>query len=213
MTDTAVTASSGSHTEIEAGHPPTSTGLSNEKVAMWAFLGSECLLFGSLISTYLLFKGQSQPGTITPVDVFDIPYTSVSSFVLLMSSLTMVLALAAIQRGDQRLTRVWLLTTALLGASFVAGQAYEFTVFVREGMNLRVNLFSSSFFVLTGFHGAHVTIGVLMLLSLYSLSLRGKLPASKAETVELVGLYWHFVDVVWIVIFTVVYLAPTALKL
>ena len=203
-----VTASSGSHTEIEAGHPPTSTGLSNEKVAMWAFLGSECLLFGSLISTYLLVKGQSQPGTIGPVDVFDIPYTSVSSFVLLMSSLTMVLALAAIQRGDQRLTRVWLLTTALLGASFVAGQAYEFTVFVREGMNLRVNLFSSSFFVLTGFHGAHVTIGVLMLLSLYSLSLRGKLPASKAETVELVGLYWHFVDVVWIVIFTLIYLIP-----
>ena len=203
-----VTASSGSHTEIEAGHPPTSTGLSNEKVAMWAFLGSECLLFGALISTYLLFKGQSLPGTIQPADVFDIPYTSVSSFVLLMSSLTMVLALAAIQRGDHRLTRVWLLTTALLGASFVAGQAYEFTVFVREGMNLRVNLFSSSFFVLTGFHGAHVTIGVLMLLSLYSLSLRGKLPASKAETVELVGLYWHFVDVVWIVIFTLVYLIP-----
>ncbi len=175
---------------------------------MWSFLGSECLLFGALISTYLLFKGQSEPGTITPTDVFDIPYTSVSSFVLLMSSLTMVLALAAIQRGDHRRVRVWLLTTALLGASFVAGQAYEFTVFVREGMNLRVNLFSSSFFVLTGFHGAHVTIGVLMLLSLYSLSLRGRLPASKAETVELVGLYWHFVDIVWIVIFTVVYLVP-----
>ncbi len=208
MTDTAVTASSGSHTEIEAGHPPTSTGLSNEKVAMWSFLGSECLLFGALISTYLLFKGQSTPGSIEPADVFDIPYTSVSSFVLLMSSLTMVLALAAIQRGDHRLTRIWLLTTALLGASFVAGQAYEFTVFVREGMNLRVNLFSSSFFVLTGFHGAHVTIGVLMLLSLYSLSMRGKLPASKAETVELVGLYWHFVDVVWIVIFTLIYLIP-----
>jgi heme/copper-type cytochrome/quinol oxidase subunit 3 len=203
-----VTAASGSHVEIDPGHPPTSTGLSNEKVAMWSFLGSECLLFGALISTYLLFKGQDEPGSISPADVFDIPYTSVSSFVLLMSSLTMVLALAGIQRGDHRRTRVWLLTTALLGASFVAGQAYEFTVFVREGMNLRVNLFSSSFFVLTGFHGAHVTIGVLMLLSLYSLSLRGKLPTSKAETVELVGLYWHFVDIVWIVIFTLVYLIP-----
>jgi heme/copper-type cytochrome/quinol oxidase subunit 3 len=202
------TATSGSHVEVDPGHPPTSTGLSNEKVAMWSFLGSECLLFGALISTYLLFKGQDEPGQISPVDVFDIPFTSVSSFVLLMSSLTMVLALAAIQRGDHRRTRVWLLTTALLGASFVAGQAYEFTVFVREGMNLRVNLFSSSFFVLTGFHGAHVTIGVLMLLSLYSLSLRGKLPQSKAETVELVGLYWHFVDIVWIVIFTLVYLIP-----
>jgi heme/copper-type cytochrome/quinol oxidase subunit 3 len=208
MTDTTITASSGTHTEVEAGHPPTSTGLSNEKVGMWAFLGSECLLFGALISTYLLFKGQSKPGSLRPHDVFDIPYTSVSSFVLLMSSLTMVLALAAIQRGDHRRTRIWLLTTALLGASFVAGQAYEFTVFVREGLNLRVNLFGSSFFVLTGFHGAHVTIGVLMLLSLYSLSLKGKLPESKAETLELVGLYWHFVDVVWIVIFTLVYLIP-----
>ncbi len=209
MSGTTVTASSGSHTEIDPGHPPTSTGLSNEKVGMWAFLGSECLLFGSLISTYLLFKGQSQAGTISPEDVFDIPYTSVSSFVLLMSSLTMVLALAAIQRGDHRRVRVWLLGTALLGASFVAGQMYEFTVFYREGLKISANLFGSSFFVLTGFHGAHVTIGVLMLLSLWSLSMRGKLPASRSETVELVGLYWHFVDIVWIVIFTVVYLIPT----
>ncbi len=203
-----VTTADAVHAGVEEGHPPTSTGLSHEKVAMWAFLGSECLLFGALISTYILYKGQSQPGTITPEDVFDIPYTSVSSFVLLMSSLTMVLALSAIQQGDQRRLRVWLLTTALLGASFVAGQAYEFTVFVREGVNLRTNLFSSSFYVLTGFHGAHVTIGVLMLLSLWSLSMKGRLPTSRAETVELVGLYWHFVDIVWIVIFTLVYLIP-----
>ena len=192
----------------EAAHPPTSTGLSHEKVGMWAFLGSECLLFGALISTYLLYKGQSEPGTVSPADVFDIPYTSVSSFVLLMSSLTMVLALAAIQRGDHRRTRVWLLTTALLGATFVGGQAYEFTVFVKEGLNLRTNLFGSSFYVLTGFHGAHVTLGVLMLLSLWGLSMQGRLPAERAETVELVGLYWHFVDIVWIVIFTLVYLIP-----
>ena len=209
MTDAAVSARAGSHTEVDAGHPPTSTGLSNEKVGMWAFLGSECLLFGALISTYILYKGQSEPGSIVPADVFDIPYTSVSSFVLLMSSLTMVLALAAIQQGDHRRLRIWLLTTALLGASFVAGQAYEFTVFTREGLNLRTNLFSSSFYVLTGFHGAHVTIGVLMLLSLWSLSMKGRLPTARAETVELVGLYWHFVDIVWIVIFTVVYLIPT----
>jgi cytochrome c oxidase subunit 3/cytochrome o ubiquinol oxidase subunit 3 len=101
---------------------------------------------------------------------------------------------------------VWLLTTALLGASFVAGQMYEFTVFYRKGLKISSNLFGSSFFVLTGFHGAHVTIGVLMLLSLFSLSVRGRLPTSRSETVELIGLYWHFVDIVWIVIFTVVYL-------
>jgi len=199
-----VTAAGAGHDSLEH---VTSTGISNEKLAMWIFLGSECLLFGGLISTYLLYKTTANGGPI-PADLYDIAFTSISSFVLLMSSLTMVLAVSSITRGDMRRTRVWLLTTALLGASFVAGQAYEFTVFVREGMNLRVNLFSSSFFVLTGFHGAHVTIGVLMLLSLYSLSLKGKLPASKAETVELVGLYWHFVDVVWIVIFTLVYLIP-----
>jgi heme/copper-type cytochrome/quinol oxidase subunit 3 len=186
----------------------TSTGLSNNKVAMWAFLGSECLLFGALISTYLLYRGKSIVGPY-PKDVYDIPYTSVSSFVLLMSSLTMVLALAAIQRGDHRRLRVWLLATALLGATFIGGQAYEFTSFYREGLSLHKNLFGSSFFVLTGFHGAHVTIGILMLLSLFGLSLRGKLPTQRSETVELIGLYWHFVDVVWIVIFTLIYLVPT----
>ena len=192
----------------EHAHPETSTGLSNEKIAMWAFLASECLLFGALISTYLLYRGRSNAGPL-PHEVYDIPYTSVSSFVLLMSSLTMVLALAAIQRGDQRRLRVWLLTTALLGTTFVGGQAYEFTTFVRKGLSLHQNLFGSSFFVLTGFHGAHVTIGVVMLLSLFSFSLRGRLPSSRAETVELVGLYWHFVDVVWIVIFTLIYLVPS----
>ena len=196
----------GTHEEVEPGHPPTATGLSNEKVAMWAFLASECLLFGALISTYMLYRGQSEPGTITPADVFDIPYTSVSSFVLLMSSLTMVLALAAIQRGDHYRTRVWLIATALLGGTFVGGQVYEFTVFIKEGLTLSTNLFGSTFYVLTGFHGAHVTIGVLMLLSLFVLSLRGRLPSHRAETVELVGLYWHFVDIVWIVIFTLIYL-------
>ena len=190
-----------------AAHPVTSTGLSNEKIAMWAFLGSECLLFGALISTYLLYRGRSVVGPF-PHDVYDIPYTSVSSFVLLMSSLTMVLALAAMQRKDQRRMRVWLATTAMLGAVFIGGQVYEFTVFYRAGLSLHENLFGSSFFVLTGFHGAHVTIGILMLLSLFTMSLKGKLPDSKVETVELIGLYWHFVDIVWILIFTIVYLIP-----
>jgi heme/copper-type cytochrome/quinol oxidase subunit 3 len=195
------------HPETGLSHPVTSTGLSNEKIAMWAFLGSECLLFGALISTYLLYRGRSLTGPF-PHDVYDIPYTSVSSFVLLMSSLTMVLALAAMQRHDQRRMRVWLLTTALLGSVFIGGQVYEFTVFYRSGLSLHQNLFGSSFFVLTGFHGAHVTIGILMLLSLFAMSAKGKLASDRVETVELIGLYWHFVDVVWIVIFTVIYLIP-----
>jgi cytochrome c oxidase subunit 3/cytochrome o ubiquinol oxidase subunit 3 len=186
----------------------TSTGLPHTKLAMWLFLASDCLLFGALISTYVLYRGVSAQGPF-PDDVFDIPYTSVSSFVLLASSLTMVLALAALQRGEVGRSRVWLLATALLGMTFVGGQVYEFTTFVDEGLTLTSNVFGTSFYVLTGFHGTHVTVGILMLLTLLSLSLAGRLGPDRAEAVELVGLYWHFVDIVWIVIFTVVYLIPT----
>jgi cytochrome c oxidase subunit 3/cytochrome o ubiquinol oxidase subunit 3 len=125
-----------------------------------------------------------------------------------MSSLTMVLALAAIQRGDHRRLRIWLLATAFLGTVFVGGQVYEFTVFTHEGLNLSSSVAASSFFVLTGFHGVHVTVGILWLLSLAGISLRGQLPAEKSLQVEIAGLYWHFVDIVWILIFTVVYLVP-----
>ena len=185
----------------------TSTGLSHAKLGMWAFLGSECLLFGALISTFLLYKSRHVTG-LTPQKVYDIPYTSVSSFVLLMSSLTMVLALAAIQRGDHQKLRVWLMATALLGMTFISGQVYEFTVFTHHGVNLSSSVAASSFFVLTGFHGMHVTVGILWLLSLVGISLRGQLPAEKSLQVEIAGLYWHFVDVIWILIFTVVYLVP-----
>ncbi len=185
----------------------TYTGLDNVKMAMWAFLGSECLFFGALISAHLLYRNATEGGP-TRQEIYDIPYTSVSSFVLLMSSLTMVLALAAIQKGDQRRTRLWLLATAMLGASFIGGQVYEFTTFVQEGLTLSTSPFGSSFFVLTGFHGTHVAIGILMLLSLFAMSMIGKLPSADANKVEMVGLYWHFVDIVWIVIFTVVYLIP-----
>ncbi|MFB3739522.1 MAG: heme-copper oxidase subunit III [Candidatus Velamenicoccus archaeovorus] len=193
---------------FESEHEATSTGLPNTKLAMWIFLASDCLLFGALITTYVLYRGASVAGPL-PSDVFDIPYTSVSSFVLLASSLTMVLALAAIQRSDLGRMRVWLLATALLGMTFVGGQVYEFTTFYREGLKLSTNLFGTTFYVLTGFHGTHVGIGILMLLSLVWMSLSGKLTTRDSMTVELVGLYWHFVDIVWIVIFTVVYLIPT----
>ncbi len=192
----------------ESEHVGTSTGLPNLKLAMWIYLASDCLLFGALISSYVLYRGASVVGPY-PNDVFDIPYTSVSSFVLLGSSLTMVLALSALQRGDVARCRVWLLATALLGLTFVGGQVYEFTTFYEEGLTLSTNLFGTTFYVLTGFHGTHVVIGIVMLLTLLGLSFTGKITPQNSETVEMVGLYWHFVDVVWIVIFTVVYLIPT----
>ncbi|MDF2761062.1 MAG: cytochrome c oxidase subunit, partial [Thermomicrobiales bacterium] len=148
-------------------HPPTSTGLNSRKMLMWLFLTSDCMFFGTLIATYMTYRTRSiELGTPPyPNEIFDIPYTSVSAFVLLMSSLTMVLALAAIQRGNHRGLRIWISATALLGAIFVGGQFFEFTEFTHEGLGLSSNIFGSSFFVLTGFHGAHVTIGVAWLLS------------------------------------------------
>jgi heme/copper-type cytochrome/quinol oxidase subunit 3 len=186
-------------------HLETSTGLDNRKLLMWLFLSSDCLFFGSLIAAYLLYRDRSVVGPY-PEDVFDIPFTSVSAFVLLMSSVSMVLALAAIQKGDRRGLQIWLFTTAALGMLFIAGQAYEFTEFYHEGVSLSGNLFGTTFFVLTGFHGAHVTIGILILLSLFVMTLRGKINQGDSLNIELAGLYWHFVDIVWIVIFTFIYL-------
>jgi len=186
----------------------TNTTISNTKLAMWLFLASECLLFGGLITTYLLYKLPAPGDGPGPQDLFDIPFTSISSFVLLMSSLTMVLAVSAIERGDHHRLRVWLGATAALGATFIAGQVYEFTAFVREGLGFTTSRFSSAFYTLTGFHGVHVTIGIIMLMSLLFLSLRGRLPEHRSETVEVIGLYWHFVDIVWILIFGIVYLIP-----
>ncbi len=174
------------------------------KTAMWVFLGSECIFFGSLIATFLLYRTETRGGP--GAELFDIPFTSASSFILLMSSLTMVLAHNARERRDPRQLRIWLLATGLLGSAFLAGQVFEFTEFVHEGLKLTTSPFASSFFVLTGFHGAHVAVGVLMLLAVLFMSLGGKLRANEGMNVELVALYWHFVDVVWIVIFTVVYL-------
>ena len=188
----------------------TNTGVSNPKLAIWLFLSSEALFFGAFISTYFLYRGrdtQFNKGP-KPEQFFNIPFTSVTSFILLMSSLTMVLALAAIQRGDHRRFRIWLLATAIFGATFIAGQVFEFTEFYREGLSLSTNMFGTTFYVLTGLHGAHVTMGIIWLLLLWGRSMQGRLPQEKSEAVEIAGLYWHFVDVVWIFIFTAVYLIP-----
>ena len=191
--------------DVHAAHPPTSTGLDTFKVGFWVFLGSECLFFGSFISTYMVYKNESVVGPFSH-EVLNIPLTSVSTFVLLMSSMAMVFALDAAQRNWRFGTLLWIMATAALGAVFLGFQAFEFTEFYHEGLKLQTNLFGSTFFILTGFHGAHVTIGVLWLLILWLEAWKGKLPPSRAPTLEIAGLYWHFVDIVWIVIFTLIYL-------
>src|SRR5262245_4911829 len=192
------------HGEVEPGGivahgHDTNTGVSNAKLAIWLFLSSEALFFGAFIVTYFLYRGrdaQFNKGP-TPDQLLNIPFTSVTSFILLMSSLTMVLALAAIQRGDHRRFRIWLLTTAVFGATFIAGQVFEFTEFYRKGLSLSTNMFGTTFFTLTGLHGAHVTMGIIWLLILWGRSAQGRLPQSNSQSVEIAGLYWHFVDIVW----------------
>ena len=189
-----------------SAHAETTLGLDHRKLAMWVFLGSEFLFFGAFITAYLLYVNETNgaPG----VELFDIPYTSISSFVLLMSSLTMVLAHHAHSQGDMRRMRLWVLATAMQGLVFVGGQVYEFTTFVNEGLTIQSSPFSSAFFVLTGFHGLHVTIGIVLLLGLYAMSKTGKVKSDQDVKTEIIGLYWHFVDIIWVIIFVVVYLVP-----
>ncbi len=199
-------------------HHFTSTGLNSNKIAIWAFIASECFFFASLISTYLIYKGRSLVGPFpheawtNPATgevmkpILNIPVTSASTFVLLMSSLFMVLAHASVVRGDRKYSKIWLLMTALAGSTFLSFQAYEFTSFVHEGLTITTNLFGSSFFILTGFHGAHVTAGVLWLVTLLFIDLKRGLGPRDAINVDVCALYWHFVDVVWIAIFALVYL-------
>ena len=218
------------HDDGHEHHHYTTTGLDNRKIAIWTFIGSECMLFASLISTYLIYKGKSVVGPFPHEawtneaghvfkPILDIPVTSASTFVLLMSSFAMVLALQAVQLKDkpiaatagwweriQRSSQFWLATTALLGATFLGFQAYEFTSFVHEGLTIKTNLFGSTFFTLTGFHGAHVTVGVLWLMTLLWIDRTRGLGPKDELIVDICALYWHFVDVVWIVIFTLVYL-------
>ena len=189
----------------DAAHPDTTTGIDNRKVAIWTFIGSECMFFASLISTYLVYKGKSLSGP-TPAEILQIPLVTFGTALLLFSSLFVVLALNGAQRGNRRQLLLWLGMTLVCGIFFVAMQVYEFQHFVHEGLTPQTNLFGASFYLLTGFHGTHVTLGVIWLLTVFITAVRGQLPPAKALNLEMAALYWHFVDVVWIVIFPVVYL-------
>jgi heme/copper-type cytochrome/quinol oxidase subunit 3 len=181
------------------------TKLPDIKLMMWIFLASDCMFFGSLIGTYLVYKDKSLVGPY-PVDILNIPLTTISTFVLLMSSFLMVLALHALRVGDIPKFRLWTFGVCFFGSIFLGFQVFEFSHFVHEGLTLSRNLFGTTFFVLTGTHGVHVTIGVLMLLSLLIASYIRPVAPKDAVYLEVTGLYWHFVDIVWIVIFTVIYL-------
>ena len=183
----------------------TTTGLNHRKLLMWVFLGSDCLFFGALIATYMVYRGQSLTGPY-PIDIINVPVTTISTFVLLMSSFAMVQALAATHADNKRGIVGWLVATAVLGAIFIGFQIVEFNTFKNEGLTLGGNLFGATFFTLTGFHGAHVTLGIIWLLAMAIVANKGRVGPNSALDIELLGLYWHFVDIVWIVIFTLLYL-------
>ncbi len=191
--------------QVAVEHETPSLGVDNRKLGVWTFLGSEVMFFSGLIVTYLVMRGRSVSGPY-PHEVLGVPLVGVNTFVLICSSLTMVTALAAVQRGNVGAMRRWLIATAVLGLMFLAGQAFEFTTLFRDGLSLSSNLFGATFFTLTGFHGTHVLIGVIWIVFVLSRAFRGGITQDNHLAVELVGLYWHFVDIVWIVIFTLVYL-------
>lgn len=204
---------------LDVAHPihKTFTGLDNRKIAIWAFIGSECLFFASLIGTYLVYKGRSVVGPFPHESwtspsgehfeqIFEIPLVTFGTAVLLFSSFFVVMALAGAQHGNRKMMIGWLGATIIAGLFFIGMQVYEFTHFMHKGLGFTTNLFGSSFYTLTGFHGTHVAIGIIWLTTIFVLAVRGKLPPEKALNLELAALYWHFVDVVWIVIFPVVYL-------
>jgi heme/copper-type cytochrome/quinol oxidase subunit 3 len=193
---------------ITEHHPPvedTSTGLNSRKLLMWAFLGSDVMFFGAFISTYLVYRGKSLVGPY-PSEILNIPITSVSTFVLLMSSLAMVLGLHYVKEGEKNKGTLWILVVVVLGTVFMGFQFVEFREFAHLGLTPRTNIFGTTFFILTGIHGAHVTIGVIWMAFLAYSSHNGALRSDNALDLEIAGLYWHFVDIVWIVIFTVIYL-------
>jgi heme/copper-type cytochrome/quinol oxidase subunit 3 len=185
---------------------PTNTGVDNRKFAMWTLIASECFLFGTLIGNYLIHKDRGVSGP-TPQQIYEIDITTLSTFDLLMSSVAMVLALHYCNEKRLRLFQFWTAVVAIGGLIFLGFQYHEFSTFVvKNGLGLSTNIFGSSFYLLTGCHGAHVTVGVIWMLAILFTSLVKGEKWFNSTMVEVAGLYWHFVDVVWIIIFTVVYL-------
>ncbi|HSM36239.1 MAG TPA: cytochrome c oxidase subunit 3 [Longimicrobiales bacterium] len=189
-------------------------GVYNMKLGMWVFLLSEVMFFTSLIGGYIILRAAHPDMFAQPGEVLNVPLTALNTFLLICSSVTMVLAFAAVERGDQKWLRLWLVATALIGMCFLGVQIYEYLELSGHGFVPSVEgyhaegapLYGSTFYTMTGFHGFHVFVGVLALWYLVIQAFRGKYDANNHGAVEITGLYWHFVDLVWIILFTIVYL-------
>jgi heme/copper-type cytochrome/quinol oxidase subunit 3 len=194
--------------------PMPGMGVYNLKLGMWVFLLSEVMFFTGLIGAYIILRF-AQPDAFTePGVVLNVPLTAFNTFVLICSSVTMVKAFAALQNGDQRGLRLWMMATAFLGTFFLSIQVIEYIELTHLGFVPAAAgyaaeggpLYGMTFYTLTGFHGAHVAIGVAALIFTTVKAFRGGYSPANPGGVEIMGLYWHFVDLVWIVLFTIVYL-------
>ncbi|MCL6595583.1 MAG: cytochrome c oxidase subunit 3 [Firmicutes bacterium] len=201
----AIEAEGGAASKAHAAFP----GVDNATLGFWIFLSAESILFASLIGTYILLHTQTNGGP-APRTIFDLRLTFVGTIALLLSSLTMVLAYYQVVRGRLSAMRGWLVVTIALGLVFLLETAYEFAGFWAKGLTLQVSPFGSAFYTLVGFHAMHVTFGVFWISSLLAYSFKPQFPEESVTKVGVMGLYWHFVDVVWVVIFSVVYLLGKA---
>jgi heme/copper-type cytochrome/quinol oxidase subunit 3 len=181
-------------------------GIDTRKLGMWLFLASEIMFFTGLIGSYIVLRFSNLDSWPNPATVLNIPLTGINTFILICSSATLVLGLASIQRGYKEGLQVGLFLTVLLGALFLGIQMVEYQELIHEGFTISSSMFGSCFFTLTGFHGAHVFVGVIWLIVVLIRSFLGYFTPEEYAGVEIVGLYWHFVDLVWIILFTILYL-------
>ena len=179
-------------------------GLPVQKFLMWLFLASEVMFFTGLIVAYIVTRFNSASWPVV-AEVLNVPLVAANTFILIISSVTMVLALENFEQGQHQRGRYFLLATLVLGIIFLSVQAYEWNELIHEGILPSTNMFGATFYTLTGFHGAHVTGGVLWILGVTIAAFRGSYQDSPLG-IEMLGLYWHFVDLVWIILFTIVYL-------
>ncbi|MFD2673661.1 cytochrome (ubi)quinol oxidase subunit III [Marinicrinis sediminis] len=195
------------HVTGEKPHQPEIATLEgkNKVLGFWLFLGGETVLFGTLFATFLALRGQVLDGP-TADELFSIPLVAIATFILLTSSLTSVFATQAMHRYDVKAMINWLILTVVLGVSFLGLEIYEFYHYVHEGHKFGTSAFSSSFYALVGFHGAHVAFGVTWITMLIVQARKKGITTVTAPKFYVAGLYWHFIDVVWVFIFSLVYL-------
>lgn len=178
----------------------------NKVLAFWLFLGGEAVLFGTLFATFLTLRNQIADGP-SANELFSLPITAAATFILLVSSLTSVFAIQAMHRGNKKSLQQWLAVTVVLGLAFLVLEIYEFYEYiVHDDYGMTTSAFSSAFYTLVGFHGAHVLFGILWISILIGQLSKKGLNVVTAPKVYVSAMYWHFIDVVWVFIFTVVYL-------